>query len=466
MTFLASQRNGHFRYDFTSPNAKVIYRCPIGGCANSTHKAHRGQPVNPNGLAKKLKSHIAQEHPNIGEDVLIRIIRRSSRSYDVFIPRPTKRPRQTRSNRAWSQEESGEGPSNMTQDTQKTTTDDVEMQENPGSQNLAPDSQTAHTGNHPRHEELQADKDQVSDGPAERPSTRRMTSTDTVSLVLNDPSEESKEMQSISEDGMNLNEDSDIVEERLPPVPEAQTPDSEEEENLHSNDGSTTSKNVFGPERKEQDSKNVAEQEEHPTYKHQAGTDLRRIENRQDKTETKTNQREMRISEGDSSDNKAGESIGPQDDEQEKESIESLWVSGEDIQTPKAEAQDELIQETSSQQDNTEVDPRVESFAAANPELSRTSQTHLQWLETGPAGSISAEEQQDDGGEDDKMEFDGATSEISSTPLITRKIEGVPFLMKRSVLPPAKQNGYRRRIHDPHHVPDRGPTFKNKTDLC
>ena len=111
MTVLEGRRNGHSRYDYTSPKAKIIYRCPIGGCAEGAKHSSKGQPVNPNGIARKLKSHIAQEHPDIGKNVLIRIIRRNRRSRDVFIPCPKMKPRRNRSARAWRTKDGLEGPS-------------------------------------------------------------------------------------------------------------------------------------------------------------------------------------------------------------------------------------------------------------------------------------------------------------------------------------------------------------------
>ena len=60
--------------------------------------------MNANRLAKKLRSHIAQEHPNKRRDRTIRIIRRIQKSREAFIARATK-PAQNRKGRAWREHE-------------------------------------------------------------------------------------------------------------------------------------------------------------------------------------------------------------------------------------------------------------------------------------------------------------------------------------------------------------------------
>ena len=112
MREISQEKGGHARYDFALLTAKTIYRCPVGGCGHSMMYINRGQPINPNGLTQKLKSHICQEHSTIGSDIQIHITSRNRKAREVFAPCLTK-PRQNRKGRAWSidADDGNEGPS-------------------------------------------------------------------------------------------------------------------------------------------------------------------------------------------------------------------------------------------------------------------------------------------------------------------------------------------------------------------
>ena len=112
MREISQEKGGHARYDFALLTAKTIYRCPVGGCGHSMMYINRGQPINPNGLTQKLKSHICQEPSTIGRDIRIHITSRNRKAREVFAPCLTK-PRQNRKGRAWSidADDGNEGPS-------------------------------------------------------------------------------------------------------------------------------------------------------------------------------------------------------------------------------------------------------------------------------------------------------------------------------------------------------------------
>ena len=106
MTEVANKKDGHPRYDYVDPMSKTVPRFPVGGCSTRHQQGKAGQPVNANGLAKKLKSHIAQERPKKRSDRTIRIIRRINKSREAFMARATK-PAQNRKGRDWREHEEG-----------------------------------------------------------------------------------------------------------------------------------------------------------------------------------------------------------------------------------------------------------------------------------------------------------------------------------------------------------------------
>ena len=107
MAEVANKKGGRSSYDYADPISKIVPRCPVGGCSTRHQQGKAGQPVNANGLAKKLRSHIAQERPNKRRDRTIWIIRRIKKSREGLIACATK-PAQNRKGRDWGEREGGE----------------------------------------------------------------------------------------------------------------------------------------------------------------------------------------------------------------------------------------------------------------------------------------------------------------------------------------------------------------------
>ena len=106
MAEVANKKGGRSSYDYADPISKIVPRCPVGGCSTRHQQGKAGQPVNANGLAKKLRSHIAQERPNKRRDRTIWIIRRIKKSREGLIACATK-PAQNRKGRDWGEHEGG-----------------------------------------------------------------------------------------------------------------------------------------------------------------------------------------------------------------------------------------------------------------------------------------------------------------------------------------------------------------------
>ena len=51
---IASEFGGHHRFDFVSEKAKFAYRRPLPGCASKYSPPGKGEPVNSNGLQRKM----------------------------------------------------------------------------------------------------------------------------------------------------------------------------------------------------------------------------------------------------------------------------------------------------------------------------------------------------------------------------------------------------------------------------
>ena len=100
MTEMSKERGGQGRFDFTSPKARTIYRCPLPcaeGHRDPTAPNQRcNMPVNPNGIARTLKRHIEYHHAQIGCDIHVRVERFNKKSQNFIFPCPTKAPQQRR----------------------------------------------------------------------------------------------------------------------------------------------------------------------------------------------------------------------------------------------------------------------------------------------------------------------------------------------------------------------------------
>ena len=394
MSELAGRKNGHSRYDYTSPMAKIIYRCPIGGCAKNANQPRKGQPVNPNGIAKKLKSHIAQERPDIGRDVLIRVIRRNRRSREVFIPCPKKRPRQNRKGRAWNEEDGMEGPSHLeTQDhpieENEESSDDSDLQSNPVPQSSQP-FMSQGTVEFPRIQCQQAHELEVS---AEQSKTKGKGKP----VQSQEESMTTQKDQTKASSEQSATQRIEATQKEKCPQEDTQAPTDEEEEAVNWEAEQAQGSEQVPSTMDEHDSLEFEESEsiKPGTIKGQNGS-------KADQTMGK-----------DQNDPNSQQST--HDHDQQQRAANDTKLSDGEAKPQKESSIHHGIKNASQTPSSTIPTSRDKVDATVNPGISRTfpsePETHLQWLGAESVGSESADERQYE-----DMEFDDATSEISSTP--------------------------------------------------
>ena len=92
MKSITTEHGGFGRFDYVSPSARFIYRCPLPQCPGVGGASGQGQPINSNGLQTKMQRHIAHSHQTLQSEVHLQVKMRDgvTRHYHFARPNQTK----------------------------------------------------------------------------------------------------------------------------------------------------------------------------------------------------------------------------------------------------------------------------------------------------------------------------------------------------------------------------------------